>query len=301
MNYKLNFKGINRRTNNRELKSFSDLETMITELFPQSKNHSELEFFYIDSDDDEVTMITDEDVQIMQEDTSDDKKIVKINVKTKIDILANKNAVKNHTKQNFIVNVNTGEKEKFDSSVEASRSKSKRGMTSKERRMKNFQKNIIKKRAQKKKEAIKIKFSKKVAKLEAIKEEKIMQLKTEELQKIIKINEKGEQFLQQELELCKEKRRLLKLQNKLNGNKLQSKHRQIKNKLKKQKQGLKQLKKLNKRGEVESRNLIQLKPILKNNFIQENNNQGADFNMVNLQDLRSVSPVKQVKFDPQGL
>lgn len=65
MNYKLNFKGTNRRVNNKTLETFLDLQNMVSELFPKSENLTNLEYFYVDSDNDEVTMLTDADVKIM--------------------------------------------------------------------------------------------------------------------------------------------------------------------------------------------------------------------------------------------
>jgi PB1 domain len=148
MNYKVNFKGINRRINKIDICSFTDLQSTIQTLFPQSKNHADLEYFYVDSDNDEVTMLNDEDVEIMKQDCGQDennKKAIKICVKTRIDILASKTVKKD--KDCFIIDDKTGDKIKFESSEEFSRSRSLKGMNSKERKLKRIQKNILKSKA----------------------------------------------------------------------------------------------------------------------------------------------------------
>ena len=100
-------------------------------------------------------------------------------MKTKVDFLANKNSGKEKDQGKYIVDQNTGQRVKFESSVEASRSQSNRLLTSKERRIKRFNKNIMAKRAEKTKEAIQLEYNKKIEELKAYQEAKIMQLKTE--------------------------------------------------------------------------------------------------------------------------
>lgn len=62
----------------------------------------------------------------------------------------------------------TGEKLVVESSVDASRSKSLRFVTSKERRLKIFEKNIVKIRAKKEKERILMEYNKKVTLLKEV-------------------------------------------------------------------------------------------------------------------------------------
>ena len=68
MNFRFNFKETNRRVNNKQIKTFFDLQFIASELFPHCTNYQDLTYCYIDSDNDEVTMLNDEDVKIMNED-----------------------------------------------------------------------------------------------------------------------------------------------------------------------------------------------------------------------------------------
>lgn len=95
-------------------------------------------------------------------------KAQKIIIKTKIDSLTERKPKKEPGQQNFIVDSATGQKVIIDSSTDPSRSKSNKFATSKERRLRHFEKCVMKLRAKKEKERVLMEYNKKVAKLEEI-------------------------------------------------------------------------------------------------------------------------------------
>lgn len=62
MDYKLVFKNITRKLKKAEINSFSELQTICSKTFAQTQGIKDLEYFYIDEDEDEIMMISDEDV-----------------------------------------------------------------------------------------------------------------------------------------------------------------------------------------------------------------------------------------------
>jgi hypothetical protein len=129
----------------------------------------------------------------MKEDVGE-AKVVKISITQKIDkFLEKKKIVPKNGQIHYIVDAATGERVEFESSVEASRSQSNRNRTELERKRRRFEKQILKKRIEKKKEKVKLEFSKKLKKLEEMKMRKIEKLKNEEeklLRKIERDNER---------------------------------------------------------------------------------------------------------------
>lgn len=178
MDFKFNFKGKIRKVKKKEINSFNDLQILTKTLF-KNKLTGKAEYSYLDSDDDEITITDDNDIETMKEDMGD-QKAIKIKVTLKIEKILNEQ--KKKKSNTFIVDPNTGEKIDFESSCSKSRSISHRhfgaGGVNWKRRV--FEKKLIKLRAKKQKEKIKLEYSKKLKELEKFKKRQLKKIKRKE-------------------------------------------------------------------------------------------------------------------------
>ena len=179
MNFKLSFKGANRRVNNKEISTFEELKSLCEETFKTSLGPT-TSYAYVDSDDDEVTIVEDSDVQIMCEDMSDTR-VIKLRIKQKIDqILRKKPKNQKNGKKPFMVDSKTGKKVKFESSSSISKDPANgrgfMGRRSREIKRKVFQKKLIKQRTKRQKEAAQLEYLREIEKLEKKKLKKLTKI-----------------------------------------------------------------------------------------------------------------------------
>lgn len=199
MDVKINFKGTTRKVKNRKLDTIEDLQLLANDLF-KNKLIGKAEYFYIDSDDDEIALVDNSDLATMKEDLSESKKPVQIKIKLKIEKILNEE--KKQKKKNFIVDSQTGKKLDFESSCSKSRSVNQRGENLIDWKRQVFEKKLIKMRAKKQKDKINLEYNRKVKELEEFKKKKLEEIKKKEIKMLQKIEE-GEEIIP--------KKKLLKL------------------------------------------------------------------------------------------